>query len=268
MQQLAQRVVFGLLYVLLVIGAVQFDFTFALLIALFGVMVITEFARIANIKPKWPIIYFLIVLIGLYFGFTHEILNTYPMVFNTIVGSAVGFHMMLLHKLYTGKPYTLLHFQGIFYVVHGLLSMFIFSFVHGQFDSNLLLSFFVFIWVCDSGAFVVGNLLKGRKLLPSVSPKKTISGFLGGVILAGLVGLLVSNYFPLLNALQWVVFSTSIAVIASLGDLIESKFKRLAGVKDSGKVMPGHGGVYDRLDGVIFAAPWAFIIFKLTSYVS
>ena len=104
--------------------------------------------------------------------------------------------------------------------------------------------------------------------MPSVSPKKTISGFLGGVILAGITGWLVSCYSPFLNSLQWIIFSTSIAVVASVGDLIESKFKRLAGLKDSGKIMPGHGGVYDRLDGVIFAAPWAYIIFKIVSYVS
>lgn len=268
MQQLAQRVVFGLLYVLLVVGSVQFDFTFVLLIASLGVILIAEFARIVQIKLIWPLSYFLFALIGLFFLYTQGILSMYPIIFVGIVGTAALSHMFLLYKLYSGKAYTLLNFQGVFYVVHGLLSLLILSIIKGQFDTNLILSFFVFIWVCDSGAYAVGNLVKGRKLMPSVSPKKTISGFLGGVILAGITGWLVSCYSPFLNSLQWIIFSTSIAVVASVGDLIESKFKRLAGLKDSGKIMPGHGGVYDRLDGVIFAAPWAYIIFNIVSYVS
>ena len=268
MQQLAQRVVFGLLYVMLVIGSVQFDFTFVLLIASLGVILIAEFARIVQIKLIWPLTYFLVALIGLYFVDYQEGWSDYRILLNCIVGTAILSHLFLLHKLYSGKPYTLLNFHGIFYVVHGILSLLILSIVKGQFDTNLILSFFVFIWVCDSGAYAAGNLVKGRKLMPSVSPKKTISGFLGGVILAGITGWLVSCYSPFLNSLQWIIFSTSIAVVASVGDLIESKFKRLAGLKDSGKIMPGHGGVYDRLDGVIFAAPWAYIIFKIVSYVS
>lgn len=157
MQQLAQRVVFGLLYVLLVVGSAQFDFTFALLVASFGIILIAEFARIAQIKLLWPLTYFLVTLIGLYFVDYQEEWTDYRILLNGIVVTAILSHLFLLHKLYSGKPYTLLNFHGIFYVVHGLLSLLILSIVQGQFDTNLILSFFVFIWVCDSGGFCGGK---------------------------------------------------------------------------------------------------------------
>ena len=92
-----------------------------------------------------------------------------------------------------------------------------------------------------------------------MSPKKTIEGFIGGLLFAVLAGFLIgyySNYFSILN---WMIIAIIVAVFGTLGDLVESKFKRQANVKDSGTIMPGHGGLLDRLDSLFFLAPFVYL---------
>ncbi|MCB8880477.1 phosphatidate cytidylyltransferase [Acidisoma cellulosilytica] len=117
------------------------------------------------------------------------------------------------------------------------------------------------IWASDIGAYLVGRLVGGPKLAPAISPGKTWSGAIGGTLAAALVGLgvagLVSNRLPLLHC---VVISIIIGIASQIGDLLESGFKRHFGVKDSGRSIPGHGGLLDRLDGMLTAAPTAIVI--------
>ena len=105
-------------------------------------------------------------------------------------------------------------------------------------------------------------------LLHTISPKKTIEGFIGGML-----GTIFISYFVFLNTrlfsiLIWVVLAILIAILGTIGDLVQSKFKRQAGVKDSGKIMPGHGGLYDRLDSILFTSPFIYIFLELFYYVS
>lgn len=113
------------------------------------------------------------------------------------------------------------------------------------------------VWSSDIGAYVAGRVMGGPKLAPRVSPGKTWSGALGGLVAAMAVGLLVSQQFapgPVMHAL---VVAAGLSVASQLGDLLESACKRHFGVKDSSRLIPGHGGVFDRLDGVLGAAPVA-----------
>jgi phosphatidate cytidylyltransferase len=117
------------------------------------------------------------------------------------------------------------------------------------------------IWASDIGAYVAGRLIGGPKLAPAISPGKTWSGAAGGVLAAALVGLgiaaLVGVRLPILHC---VLISIIIGIASQLGDLLESGFKRHFGVKDSGRSIPGHGGLLDRLDGMLTAAPIAVLI--------
>ena len=101
-----------------------------------------------------------------------------------------------------------------------------------------------------------------------ISPKKTIEGFLGGVVFATIAGVIIAKYYINFSVLVWIVTALIISVFGTIGDLIESKFKRLANVKDSGNIMPGHGGILDRLDSIIFVAPFLFLFYKIITYVS
>jgi phosphatidate cytidylyltransferase len=130
-------------------------------------------------------------------------------------------------------------------------------------DDGLVLSLWsmAIVWACDSGAFFVGRQFGGPKLAPSVSPAKTWSGLIGGVAAATLLALLMRWAHGL--PLHLVVATPVLAVLAQMGDLFESALKRRAGVKDSGNVLPGHGGVMDRLDGIVPVAPIAALLILL-----
>ncbi|MBL4657483.1 MAG: phosphatidate cytidylyltransferase, partial [Flavobacteriales bacterium] len=114
------------------------------------------------------------------------------------------------------------------------------------------------LWTNDSFAYVFGSLFGKRKLFESVSPKKTWEGTIaGGVFAIGLAYFIV-HFFPELHRRDWVIVAIIIVIFGNLGDLIQSKFKRSVSVKDSGNILPGHGGILDRFDGVYLAAPFVF----------
>jgi phosphatidate cytidylyltransferase len=109
------------------------------------------------------------------------------------------------------------------------------------------------VWACDTGAYFAGRTIGGPKLLPSVSPKKTWAGLIGGMVAAALVGAAMAAWSGLADPVILAAVSAAVAAFSQVGDLSESAFKRHFGVKDSGDVIPGHGGVLDRVDGLLFA---------------
>lgn len=125
-----------------------------------------------------------------------------------------------------------------------------------------IIGIFVLIWVNDTFAYLVGKSIGKHKLFVRVSPKKTIEGFLGGMVFTIVTGVLIGLYFLEEPIFKWVVIAVISVVFSTLGDLVQSKFKRTANVKDSGTIMPGHGGIYDRLDSIIFVAPFVFLFYQ------
>lgn len=132
-------------------------------------------------------------------------------------------------------------------------------------EAGLLYAFWsmALVWACDTGAYFTGRSIGGPKLAPSISPSKTWSGLIGGVAAAGLLGLVLNRFAGLPAELA--LASPLLAVLAQAGDLYESTLKRRAGVKDSGNVLPGHGGVLDRLDGIVPVAPVAALLVLATA---
>ena len=125
----------------------------------------------------------------------------------------------------------------------------------------------VLTWASDSGAYFAGRAFKGPKLIPSVSPAKTISGAIGGIVLTLIACIVLTKFFlkPYAHLdfrpVGIVIFSVCISVAAQLGDLAESLFKREAGVKDSGTLLPGHGGALDRFDSLFFVLPVSYVLY-------
>ncbi len=128
-----------------------------------------------------------------------------------------------------------------------------------SFSPFLVLGFIFIIWANDTFAYIFGSLLGKNKLYEKVSPGKTWEGFIGGFIFAMLTGYAYSLFYTELVWIHWVVIAGIISVTGTLGDLVESKLKRKAGVKDSGNLLPGHGGVLDRFDALIFSMPFVFV---------
>ncbi len=138
---------------------------------------------------------------------------------------------------------------------------------HG-YNPQIIISIFILIWTNDTFAYIVGKSIGKHKLYERISPKKTIEGFIGGIVFSVIAGFLISKYYIGGSILIWTISPVIISIFSTLGDLIESKFKRIAGVKDSGKIMPGHGGILDRLDSIIFVAPFVYLFYQILYYVS
>ena len=127
----------------------------------------------------------------------------------------------------------------------------------------LTLFVFVVVWGADSGAYVAGRSLGGPKLIPKVSPNKTWSGAIGGLLTGGVLGGIVALIADLGAFVPWFGVGLVLALASIVGDIAESQLKRSYGVKDSGSAFPGHGGVLDRLDGFLFAVPALAILVLL-----
>jgi phosphatidate cytidylyltransferase len=129
----------------------------------------------------------------------------------------------------------------------------------------LVLAIILSLWVNDTMAYLIGSLV-GKTPLTKISPKKTWEGTLGGFIFAvitmGAVGLYLSSGFEMQTVTNWMIVAAVAAIAGTVGDLLQSKLKRLADVKDSGQIMPGHGGFLDRFDSLLFATPfiWLYIV--------
>ena len=122
---------------------------------------------------------------------------------------------------------------------------------------TLVLAMFVMIWLNDTGAFCVGSLLGRHKLFERLSPKKSWEGFFGGLAFCIAAGYLCSAWLhlPVFGMVEWMVYGVIVCLFATVGDLFESLIKRTHGIKDSGNLIPGHGGILDRIDSLLFVAP-------------
>jgi phosphatidate cytidylyltransferase len=123
------------------------------------------------------------------------------------------------------------------------------------FSPGIVIGFFLLLWTNDTSAYLVGSLLGKHHLMERISPKKTWEGFIGGMIMTILVAQLLSGWIGILQSWEWTIIAVIIAGAGTLGDLIESMIKRSLGLKDSGALLPGHGGLLDRFDSVMVAFP-------------
>lgn len=139
------------------------------------------------------------------------------------------------------------------------------SFSDGTFTLEAFMVF-ILIWSSDSFAYFSGRMFGKHKMAPKISPKKTWEGFAGGVILTLILGFFIEKYYPGLRG-NWMVIGLIVSIFAPIGDLVESQLKRTFGVKDSGNIIPGHGGILDRLDSFIICAPVVYLYFILENLI-
>ena len=137
------------------------------------------------------------------------------------------------------------------------------AYLHGGFNAHIPLAFLIMLWGNDTGAYLSGMAFGRHKLFERHSPKKTWEGFIGGVLISAGVALIISHFYTDLDWYQWVIMAVIIGTVGTMGDLVESMFKRSINVKDSGGILPGHGGLLDRFDGLFLAVPvvYAFLYF-------
>jgi phosphatidate cytidylyltransferase len=140
------------------------------------------------------------------------------------------------------------------------------SLIHGgdfTFSPGIIVGFFLLIWANDTGAYLAGISFGRHRLMERISPRKTWEGFFGGLIIAALVAWLLSVWLGVVSTTGWMVVSVIISIAGTYGDLVESMLKRSTGVKDSGSIMPGHGGFLDRFDSTILSFPLVYLFISL-----
>lgn len=163
----------------------------------------------------------------------------------------------VLGQMYIAIPLSLLNFLAFGYT--GLT---------GTYHYAFLLALFVFIWVNDSFAYLTGSLFGKHRLFERISPKKSWEGFIGGAVFAIIASVIYAQFYTELPLWAWIGFAIIMISAGTLGDLIESLIKRTLDVKDSGDLLPGHGGILDRIDSVIFSIPAQFVYLEVVFYLT
>lgn len=273
MKELIVRAISGVLYAALFIVSLQSQLALIALFFVFGLICIAEFNKL--IHQKGVSSYVIFVLLYLVFAYWQLFLD-----FNEGFVEAIKilhvvtiFVMLFLIKdLFSSKTLPLFitnkYINTTFYLSSAFIFIILIADYYETYNPNILLGTFILVWVNDSFAYLVGKNFGKQKLFPSISPKKTVEGYLGGLFFACISSYFIAKYSHTFEFTIWLVLAIIVSVFGTLGDLIESKYKRQANVKDSGVIMPGHGGLLDRLDSVIFAAPFIYLFLRFLDYVS
>ena len=268
MNNFVKRTISGGIFVAIVVTSILLSpYTFAVVFAVFTALAAHEFHKLTN-KPVDIQVNKTVALIGALLLFVCSFVYASGK-FQYPVYSFYGLYIVavFIAELYRKKQNPV---NNLAYFILGqifialpfsLLSYILFV---SDYQPIILLAVFISIWVNDTGAYVTGMLLGKHKLFERISPKKTWEGFIGGAFFALISGYVFSLFIPELSLLQWFIFSEIIVIFGTFGDLTESLIKRTENVKDTGNIIPGHGGLLDRFDSMLMSAP---VIFLWLSFV-
>ncbi len=262
MNELMKRALFGAIYVAIVLASILFH-PFGLLAFSAAVLVIglTETKHLLKATESKNL-FTTATILGVMVLWVH---TSFSMDFQNHL---IAFYALLIIGVFTHfifskgsekdfNPVVKAIFS-VSYIVLPLAFAISIAFVRGFWEPKFLLALFLFIWANDTFAYLTGMALGKHKLIERLSPKKTIEGLVGGLIGSALVGVVLAYFYADLTLWQWVIFAVITAIFGTLGDLFESALKRAANVKDAGNIIPGHGGILDRLDSFFFATPIAY----------
>jgi len=257
------RAITGFFFIVVLIGALLLgEVVFTVFFSLVGLGALYEFYGIVRSEENKPLsVLGLISAIVLSALIGWHCIGNMP--FKYVWLFIPTFSIIFICSLYQKRRlpfndigYTLL---GIIYTCIPFLFFVALGFITGAFNPYIPLGFLIILWSNDTGAYLAGRSFGRTKLFERISPNKTWEGFVGGVLLAIVVSLNLEQYFGTLQRWEWMCVAVIIGVFGTLGDLVESMLKRSLGVKDSGNILPGHGGLLDRFDGLLMAAPLVFL---------
>ena len=269
MSNLALRTISGFAgAVILLSGIIYGEPTFLLLLVFISTIALIEFYRLCeseNLKPQKTlgvIINFIIFLPPL-------IQNIFQTGFNILPLIIILPYIIFIRELFrnSGNPIQNVgtSLLGILYISLPLFCFYLISFqgILENYQYQCILGYLFILWANDIGAYFAGTYFGKHKLFERISPKKTWEGFFGGAIFAIIIGIITARFFTNFVFLQWIIVTIIIIITGTLGDLVESMFKRSAQLKDSGASIPGHGGFLDRFDGLIISAPFVFFYLQM-----
>lgn len=271
MKNLIIRTLTGVLFVAAMVGGILYSpFTFGLLFTVVTCLSVWEFTGIVNLRADVEVNRLITTVAGGclfvgFFGYAAGIAGAgvlfVPWLLSMLYLLITELYLQresplnnwaysVLSQVYVALPFSLLcllEFPGNDLVAVGQGGV--------QSGAWLVLAIYIFLWCNDTGAYCVGSLLGRHKLFPRVSPGKSWEGSIGGGVLCLAVSQVFAQYLPLLAPLEWAIFALVVVVFGTWGDLCESLLKRQIGIKDSGHILPGHGGMLDRFDSSLLAIP-------------
>lgn len=269
------RTISGTLFVISIIGALIIGkYSFLIVYGAILALSMFEFYNLslkARIKPQ----IFLGILIGLSIfiasylfaiGMIEGILLTgfIPIIMTVFIFELYRNHRRPFHNIaftYLGILYIAVPISLFNFIVFGSTS------VNITYSYEILLGYFFLIWANDTGAYLFGVSIGKHRMFPRISPKKSWEGFFGGIIFTTIIAWAISLYFHNITFAHWLMIGLISAIAGVFGDLVESMYKRSLEVKDSGKFLPGHGGILDRFDSIFLSAPIVFAYLKIMMLV-
>ena len=272
-----QRTVTGILFVVVLVGCILFSpIAFATLFTLICVLAVREFGHLINQSGQVTVNKNITALAGAYLFLAmaafctqatdekvflpYVLLLLYVMITELYLkrpNPLGNWAFSMLSQLYIALPFALLNVLA-FHNDAAVSSV--------TYNPILPLSVFVFIWLSDTGAYCVGSLIGKHRLFERISPKKSWEGSIGGGIFSIASSLVFAHFFPFLSVAAWMGLALTVVVFGTWGDLTESLMKRQLGIKDSGNILPGHGGMLDRFDSALMAIPAAVVyLYALTA---
>ena len=264
-----QRAITGALFVAVLIGCILYDpLTFGALFVIISALAIREFGHLINQTEGVSVNKTITMLGGAYL-----FLAIMGFCIGTAAGSKIFIPYLLLvlylmiSELYRKKQNPVLNWAysmlSQLYIALPFAMLNVLAFQNDPTTSSvsynpiLPLSIFIFIWLNDTGAYCVGSLIGKHRLFERISPKKSWEGSIGGGILAIASSFVLAHFFPFMSMVEWAGLALIVVIFGTWGDLTESLLKRQLKIKDSGNILPGHGGVLDRFDSALMAIPAA-----------
>ena len=281
MKNLIIRTLTGIVFVaVMVSGIVYSPYTLAALFAVITALTAWEFTGIVNTQEDCEVNRFITTAAATFFflGFVGYTMSNFspsisfmPWLLTIIYLLIAELYMQhkrpflnwaasMMAQLYIALPF------GLLCMIHTASEMTLYQHL-GNFGYQCVLAIFVLLWCSDTGAYCTGSLIGRHKLFPRISPAKTWEGSIGGGVLAIVASQVFAYFCPILSPMEWAFFAIVIVVFGTWGDLIESLLKRQLGIKDSGHILPGHGGMLDRFDSSLVAIPAAYVYLLLISLV-
>ena len=278
MKNFIKRTLTGILFVAVLVGCILYTpTTFGLLFALITGLAVWEFGTLINQSGQAVINRPICGLAGVYLflavmGFSENLFGG-----EVFVPYLIMLIYLLVAELYLRRPnpmnnwaYTMMSqlYVALPFALLSVLYFYPVQMMQGEaltvaVTPMLPLSVFIFLWASDSGAYLVGSLIGKHRLFERISPKKSWEGSIGGGVLALVAAWALWYFFPIMLLWQWIGMALVVVVFGTWGDLVESLLKRQLGIKDSGHILPGHGGILDRFDSSMLAVP-AVVIYLYT----
>ena len=263
-----QRTFAGAVFIVVLVASISFSkFTFGALFLFFTIIGVLEFYKLSKLDNANPLKTYGTIVSGLLFVASFIFAFNEPSLpiklLALIIPLCFVVFVIELYRKPSPRPFTNIAYTilGVVYVALPFSTLnFIVTptFGSSEYHPNILLGYFIIVWCNDTGGYLVGRSFGKRKLFERISPKKSWEGTFGGAALSAIAAFAVAHFYNDLRILDWIIVASIIVVVGSLGDLVESLFKRSINVKDSGAFLPGHGGVLDRFDALLLSAPFVY----------